>query len=95
MFGKNLRFTLIFCAFFVVFDFNRTVKAIIAEYSGSTINLDDILNEEFMPMSVFEDEKYKYLKNHNRKFEDLHGINNHLELTGSIDSAYDLMSYHK
>lgn len=68
--------------------------AIMVDRSSPTINLDDILNEEFMPMSVFQSEKNKYLVDSERL-----KTNNFMNIqplaTGDIIDAYDLMRFHR
>lgn len=69
------------------------MKAIIVDHNRQTIDLDDILNEEFMPMSIFESEKNKYLVDGRRN---LNNITNIQTMTnGDIMNAYDLMTFHR
>lgn len=68
--------------------------AIMVDRVSPTINLDDILNEEFMPMSVFQSEKNKYLVDSERlKTDNL--MNIQPLITGDIIDAYDLMKFHR
>lgn len=68
--------------------------AIMVDRGSPTINLDDILNEEFMPMSVFQSEKNKYLVDSERMNAN-NFMNNQPLTTGDIIDAYDLMKFHR
>lgn len=73
--------------------YGRNMATMVDRFSP-TINLDDILNEEFMPMSVFQSEKNKYLVDSERlKTENFPNIQP--MTTGDIIDAYDLMKFHR
>lgn len=82
------------CVLVILFGFDGCIMAIMVDRGSPTINLDDILNEEFMPMSVFESEKNKYLADSERNTKDFMNIEPSLT-TGDIIGAYDLMKFHR
>lgn len=68
--------------------------AIMMNRVSPTINLDDILNEQFMPMSVFQSEKNKYLVD-NEQLNRKNLMNIQPLTTGDIIDAFDLMTFHR
>lgn len=78
----------------ILFGVYERNMAIMVDRGSPIINLDDILNEDFMPMSVFQSEKNKYFVDSER-LNIKKNMNIQPLITGDIIDAYDLMKFHR